>query len=235
MNEAQILVLTAAAIAFLHTVMGPDHYLVFTAMGKARDWTLARTLKITAFCGVGHVLSSVVIGAVGIVLGAQLTSLVAIEGARGNLAGYALLAFGLVYFAWGLKKAGRGHRHSHVHIHEDVVHDHEHDHHTDHAHVHEEGAKNSITPWAMFIVFVLGPCEALIPLFMYPAAQQSGALVVTVALVFGGVTLLTMLGCVAATTIGLEKLKLPSTGRYAHAVAGASIALCGGAISFIGL
>ena len=87
----------------------------------------------------------------------------------------------------------------------------------------------------MFIVFVLGPCEALIPLFMYPAAQQSGALVVTVALVFGVVTLLTMLACVAATTIGLEKLKLPSTGRYAHAVAGASVALCGGAISFIGM
>ncbi len=235
MNEAQILVLTAAAIAFLHTVMGPDHYLVFTAMGKARQWSLARTLRITTLCGVGHVLSSVVIGAIGIVLGAQLTSLVAIEGARGNLAGYALLAFGLVYFAWGLRKAGRSHRHSHIHVHEDVVHDHEHDHHSDHAHVHRDGAKNSITPWAMFIVFVLGPCEALIPLFMYPAAQQSGALVVTVALVFGVVTLLTMLACVAATTIGLEKLKLPSTGRYAHAVAGASVALCGGAISFIGL
>ncbi|MDJ0709192.1 MAG: sulfite exporter TauE/SafE family protein [Woeseiaceae bacterium] len=235
MNEAQILILTAAGIAFLHTVMGPDHYLVFTAMGKARQWSLARTLRITTICGVGHVLSSVVIGAVGIVLGAQLTNLVAIEGARGNLAGYALLAFGLVYFAWGLRQAGRAHRHSHVHIHDDVVHDHEHDHHSDHAHVHNESAKNSITPWAMFIVFVLGPCEALIPLFMYPAAQQSGALVVTVALVFGVVTLLTMLACVAATTIGLEKLKLPSTGRYAHAVAGASVALCGGAISFIGM
>ena len=235
MSEAWILLTTAASIAFLHTILGPDHYLVFTAMGKARSWSLARTLRITLFCGLGHVLSSVVIGAVGILLGAQLVSLVEIEGVRGNLAGYALLAFGLMYFAWGLKKAGRGHVHSHVHIHEGVVHDHEHDHRTDHAHVHEEGAKNSITPWAMFIVFVLGPCEALIPLFMYPAAQQSGALVVAVAVVFGVVTLLTMLLCVAATTIGLEKLKLPSTGRYAHAVAGASVALCGAAISFMGL
>ena len=235
MSEAQILLATAASIAFLHTLLGPDHYLVFTAMGKARSWSLAKTLRITTVCGVGHVLSSVVIGAVGIVLGAQLSALVAIEGARGNLAGYALLAFGLMYFAWGLRQAGRSHKHSHVHIHEDVVHDHEHDHQTDHAHVHEEGARNSITPWAMFIVFVLGPCEALIPLFMYPAAQQSGMLVIQVAVVFGVVTLLTMLACVAVTTIGLDKLKLPSTGRYAHAVAGASVALCGGAISFMGL
>ena len=235
MTEAQILITTAASIAFLHTILGPDHYLVFTAMGRARDWSLAKTLRITLLCGIGHVLGSIVIGAVGILLGTQLASLVEIEGVRGSLAGWALLAFGLMYFAWGLRKAGRSHKHSHVHIHDDVVHDHEHDHRSDHAHVHEEGATNSITPWAMFIVFVLGPCEALIPLFMYPAAKQSAGLVVAVATVFGLVTLATMLACVAATSIGLERLKLPSTGRYAHAVAGASVVLCGAAISFMGL
>ena len=235
MNDAQILLVTAASIAFLHTILGPDHYLVFTAMGKARSWSLGKTLRITLICGLGHVLGSVIIGVVGIVLGAQLASLVEFESVRGNLAGWALLAFGLMYFAWGLKQAGRSRRHSHLHVHDQVVHDHEHDHHTDHAHVHDEKAGHSITPWAMFIVFVLGPCEALIPLFMYPAAQQSTGLVVSVAVVFGLVTLLTMLACVSVTTIGLEKLRLPTSGRYAHAVAGASVAVCGAAISFIGL
>ena len=219
MNDAQILLVTAASIAFLHTILGPDHYLVFTAMGKARSWSLGKTLRITLVCGLGHVLGSVVIGIAGILLGAQLASLVEFESVRGNLAGWALLAFGLMYFAWGLKQAGRSHRHSHLHIHDQIVHDHEHDHHTDHAHVHAENAGNSITPWAMFIIFVLGPCEALIPLFMYPAAQQSTGLVVSVAVVFGIVTLLTMLACVTVTSIGLEKLRLPATGRYAHAVA----------------
>lgn len=235
MNEAQVLLLTAASIAFLHTILGPDHYLVFTAMGKARGWNLARTLQITLVCGLGHILGSIVIGGIGILIGAQLASLVVIESVRGNLAGWALLAFGLVYLAWGLKKAGRSHRHSHVHVHDNVVHDHEHDHSTDHAHVHTQGARNAITPWAIFIIFVVGPCEALIPLFMYPAAQQSAWLVVAVATVFGVVTLLTMLACVALTTIGIDRLRLPSTGRYAHAVAGASIVACGAAISFIGL
>ena len=56
MNEAQLLLLTAAAIAFLHTVLGADHYVVFTAMGKAHGWRLARTLRVTLYCGVGHVL-----------------------------------------------------------------------------------------------------------------------------------------------------------------------------------
>jgi len=235
MTDVQILLVTAASVAFLHTILGPDHYVVFTAMGKARGWSLARTLRVTLYCGLGHILSSVSIGALGILAGAQLMSLVRIEGLRGNLAGWALLAFGLVYFAWGMKQAGRSRRHSHIHSHEDVVHDHEHDHHSDHSHVHDEKAGNSITPWAMFIIFVLGPCEALIPLFMYPAAQQSTGLVVSVALVFGIVTLVTMLACVTVTSIGLDKLRLPATGRYAHAVAGASVAACGAAISFIGL
>ncbi len=235
MNETQLLVLTAAAIAFLHTVMGPDHYLVFTAMGKARKWSLARTLRVTMLCGAGHVLSSVAIGAIGIVLGARLTSMVAIETTRGNFAAYAMLAFGLMYFAWGLRKAGRGYRHSHVHAHGDVVHDHEHDHHADHTHAHDTANGASMTPWALFVIFLLGPCEALIPLFMYPAAQQSSVLVLTVAVVFGVVTVSTMMACVALTTLGIERLRLPVSGRYAHAVAGASVALCGLAIGFLGL
>lgn len=235
MTEAQVLLYTAASIAVLHTVLGPDHYLVFTAMGKAQGWSLAKTLRITALCGLGHVASSILIGLAGILMGAQLATLVQIEGLRGSLAGYALLAFGLVYFAWGLKKAGRGHVHSHVHVHDDVVHTHKHDHHADHAHVHAAGAKNAITPWAIFIIFVLGPCEALIPLFMYPAAQQSGGLVVAVAVVFSLFTLLAMLTCVAITTIGLDRFRLPQSGRYAHAVAGASVAVCGAMISFLGL
>lgn len=232
MSEAQILLLTAASIAFLHTILGPDHYVVFTAMGKARRWSLAKTLRVTLVCGTGHVVSSIIIGGVGILLGAKLLSLVEIEGVRGSLAGWSLLAFGLMYFAWGLRKAGRGHRHSHVHVHEDVVHDHEHDHHRDHSHIHEKPG-DAITPWAMFIIFILGPCEALIPLFMYPAATHSAGLVMSVAVVFGVVTLATMLAAVALTTIGLRNL--PSLGRWEHAVAGASVAACGAAISLIGL
>lgn len=235
MSEADILIITAASIAFLHTVLGPDHYLVFTALGKARGWRLKKTLQVTLLCGLGHVLGSVLLGGIGILLGAELARLVAIEGLRGNLAGYALLAFGLVYMVWGIRKAVRSRAHTHEHSHGGLVHSHEHDHHGDHTHVHDKAARASITPWALFIVFVLGPCEALIPLFMYPAAQSSTALVAAVALVFGSVTLLTMLMGVAITFLGLERLRLSVPGHYAHAAAGASILVCGSAISFLGL
>lgn len=235
MLDAQLLLITAASIALLHTLVGPDHYVPFIAMGRARRWSLAKTLRITFYCGLGHVMSSVVIGGIGIALGSKLTSLTAIEGVRGSLAGWSLLIFGCVYLIWGLKKAGRTHSHSHVHTHGEVIHEHRHDHALDHAHVHTQNAKRSITPWALFVLFVLGPCEALIPLFMYPAALESSQLVVMVAFVFGSVTLLTMLTIVAVIASGIRMITFPKLGRYAHAAAGASIAMCGAAIGIIGL
>ena len=235
MTEATLLLITAATVAFMHTVLGPDHYLVFSAMGKARDWSLTKTLRITALCGIGHVLASMILGVIGIFFGSQLSSLVSIEGARGNLAGWALLAFGLVYFAWGLKRAGRNHSHVHVHRHGDLEHSHEHNHTTEHMHAHLSHKSSGVTLWAIFIIFVLGPCEALIPLFMYPAAQHSSNLVFSVALVFGVVTLSTMLLCVTLVTKGLNQFRFPGLGRFSHAIAGGSIVACGSAISFIGL
>ena len=234
-TDANVLIVTAASIAFIHTILGPDHYLVFVATAKARGWSLAKTLRITTVCGLGHVMSSVLLGTIGILLGAELTRLVAIESGRGTLAGWALLAFGLVYMAWGIKRIGRGHRHTHVHRHGDIVHSHEHDHSREHAHPHLETSRTGITPWAIFIIFVLGPCEALIPLFMYPAASESAGLVITVALVFGVVTLLTMLTAVAIALIGLERFRVRGLERYSHAIAGAAIVVCGSAINFAGL
>jgi nickel/cobalt transporter (NicO) family protein len=235
MNEAQVLLATAATVAFTHTVLGPDHYVVFAAMGRARKWSLAKTLRVTLLCGLGHVLSSVVLGFLGIIAGARLAALVEIESVRGNFAGWALIAFGLVYLAWGLKQAGRGHSHSHIHVHGDVVHEHRHTHHTDHAHVHEEGSRHAITPWAMFVIFVLGPCEALIPLLMYPAARHSNGIVIAVAVVFGVITLITMLACVTLTLRGFERFRFATDGRYMHALAGAIVLGCGLLVSFAGM
>ena len=87
----------------------------------------------------------------------------------------------------------------------------------------------------MFIIFVLGPCEALIPLLMYPAAQQSGSLVIAVALVFSVMTIVTMLACVAITMIGLQRIRLPVASRFGHAAAGALVLSCGIAVSFLGI
>ena len=53
---------TAVTVGFIHTLIGPDHYVPFIVMGEARQWTIRKTMLITFICGVGHVLSSVVLG-----------------------------------------------------------------------------------------------------------------------------------------------------------------------------
>jgi threonine/homoserine/homoserine lactone efflux protein len=92
-----------------------------------------------------------------------------------------------------------------------------------------------MTPWILFIIFVLGPCEPLIPLLMYPAAQQSHGGMLLVTVVFGIVTLSTMLGMVLLSQLGLERLPLKSMERYSHALAGATLFLCGLSIQVLGL
>ena len=83
-----VLLATAASVGFVHTITGPDHYLPFVAMARIGRWSLAKTITVTLACGVGHVLSSVILGALGIALGLAVGSLEWFEGVRGNLAGW---------------------------------------------------------------------------------------------------------------------------------------------------
>jgi len=232
--EMAALTLTAASLGFFHTLLGPDHYLPFVVMARARRWSQVRTAWITLLCGLGHIGSSVMLGLAGIALGIAVTRLEGIEALRGDLAAWALIAFGLVYFAWGLKKAGRNRPHEHGHVHEDgIVHTHRHIHGTDHAHVH--GDNRQITPWVLFTIFVLGPCEPLIPVLMVPAAKESLSGLLWVTGVFGGVTILTMMGIVLISLRGINRIPLEGLERYAHALAGGTICLCGIAVRFLGV
>ena len=102
-------------------------------------------------------------------------------------------------------------------------------------HVHQAEGKAAITPWILFTIFVVGPCEPLIPILMYPAAKNSTWGLVLVTSVFGGVTIMTMIGAVFITKLGIHLLPMAKIERYSHALAGATIFLCGIAIQFFGL
>jgi nickel/cobalt exporter len=235
--DFSILVVTAASIGFVHTITGPDHYLPFIAIGRARNWSLGKTLSVTALCGVGHVLGSIALGLVGIGLGLAVGNLDVIEGIRGDLAAWLLISFGLIYGIWGLRKAVTGRPHTHAHTHVDgTSHHHSHTHVSGHAHPHvDEKSARSITPWALFIIFVLGPCEPLIPILMYPAANHSLVGLVGVAAVFSLVTIATMVGMVLLAERGIRLLPVRGLERYAHALAGLAIFSSGLAIQFLGL
>jgi sulfite exporter TauE/SafE len=234
-QEVSILAVTAASIGFFHTLLGPDHYLPFIVLAKARKWRLGKTILITSLCGLGHILSSVVLGLAGITFGIAVSQLTGLESFRGTIAGWLITGFGFAYLVWGIRQAYRQREHSHPHVHDDGSHHHLHAHFHQHAHPHLKEGGEKMTPWILFIIFVLGPCEPLIPLLMYPAAQQSHGGMLLVTVVFGIVTLSTMLGMVLLSQLGLERLPLKSMERYSHALAGATLFLCGLSIQVLGL
>jgi len=234
-SEFIVLAATAAGIGFIHTIIGPDHYLPFIALSKARGWPGIKTFMVTFLCGIGHILSSVILGFIGIILGIAVFKLEAIESLRADWASWFLISFGFVYFIWGMHKAFCNKPHEHIHIHEDgQPHKHTHTHFEKHVHVHGTETR-ALTPWVLFIIFVFGPCEPLIPLIMYPAARHNMFAVAIVALVFGIATISTMLGIVFVSSYGLSKLPLRSMERYSHALAGFAIFACGAAIKLFGL
>jgi nickel/cobalt transporter (NicO) family protein len=234
-NSIAILSVTAISIGFVHTILGPDHYLPFIVMAQAKKWPLRRTMIITFLCGIGHVLSSVILGIVGIAIGISVTKLVSVESFRGNIAAWLFIAFGLVYMIISLRNLIRKKRHTHTHFHQDgEKHLHEHDHRNEHTHIHQQEGFQA-TPWVLFLIFVFGPCEPLIPLVMYPASKNNFHGAVIVAILFSVVTIATMMAIVMAFNLGLNKINLKPVEKYSHLIAGAMIFFSGLLILVLGL
>jgi len=212
-------------MGFIHTLLGPDHYLPFIMIGRARNWSIPFLLFVTVSCGIGHVLGSVILGFAGIFFGISLGFLENIEAARGNLAGWFLIGIGIAYAVWGIRYSIRRRKHIHPHSHDNDNHQHSHNHLGGHTHIH--GDLKTVTPWALFIIFVLGPCEPLIPLLMYPASKHGWLDLALVTLSFGFITILTMSSIVFLLYKGSLKINLGFLERHMHATAGIIIAISG--------
>ena len=102
MNELYLLFVSAATLGFVHTILGPDHYLPFIVLSKARQWSSQKTMWITFISGVGHVGGSIIIGMIGIALGISLNKLEYLESYRGEIVGWMLFAFGSGYTFYGI-------------------------------------------------------------------------------------------------------------------------------------
>lgn len=230
-SEMEILIVAAISIACLHTVTGPDHYIPFIALSKARGWSLAKTIGWTIVCGCGHVWSSVVLGLGGAALGWSLSKVGWLESIRGGIAGWVMLLFGFFYGIWGLYRAWKNNPHKHFDMDEEgsiYVFEHK------HGEAIAPKERYKVTPWVMFIIFLLGPCEPMIPLLYFPAAQNSWTGMLLLILVYTIFTLLTMLVMVLLGYYGFAFLKTEKLERYMHALGGLTIFICGAGMLFLG-
>ena len=83
--ETLLIAGSAASIGFIHTILGPDHYLPLVAMAKTNGWSGPKTATYTAFCGISHVLGTILIGALVFLLGLAFFSIETVQSIRGNL------------------------------------------------------------------------------------------------------------------------------------------------------
>lgn len=230
MSEVQLLLLTAVSVSFLHTLAGPDHYLPFVALAKARGWKAWKTVWWTLACGFGHVISSVLLGLGGAALGWSLAKLDWLESVRGGVAGWTFLAFGLVYTAWGFWRASANRRHKHFDVGNDgsvSVFEHR------HGEAVAPAERHAVTPWVIFVIFLLGPCEPMIPLLYLPAAKESFSVMALLVAIYTVFTLATMVAMVLLGYYGLGFFKTNRLEKYVHALGGLTILLCGVGMVFL--
>src|SRR3989338_7970311 len=169
-NGYLILLASTLSIAFVHA-LAPDHWMPFAVIGKAKKWSKMKLIFVPFVSGIGHVGSSLRLGSIGILLGFSLSKVTAVERERGEIALWLLIGFGIAYTIWGLKKA-RDYKHEHI---------------------SEEKLKSkTITLWTLFAIFVLGPCEPLIPL-MFLATDYGWHAIFLTSFVFSAVTVFMML------------------------------------------
>ncbi|MFI3259948.1 MAG: hypothetical protein R3Y16_07630 [Rikenellaceae bacterium] len=222
--------LTAITIAFLHTSVGPDHYLPFIVLSKSRGWSLSKTILLTIVCGAGHVLSSVILGIIGVFVGWQLSEVEIFQDIRGNMSSWALLIFGVAYLIYGVMQTRKPQAHKHFDVMGDDVYVYEHKHNQSYT----PNQRVKVTPLVLFAIFVMGPSEPIIPLLFFSGTHRSPAEIAWLIALFTLTTIITMVAMVLLGNFSYGKIGTQHIDRYSHAIGGFVISFCAFGMLFLG-
>ncbi|HKI85625.1 MAG TPA: hypothetical protein VKA53_02655 [Thermoanaerobaculia bacterium] len=207
------LIISGISLGSMHT-LAPDHWVPFAAVARARNWSTWRTVRLTILCGFGHVTASVALGLVGLFAGVEMIQ--AFGHRIEAVAGILLIAFGIIYAIWGLRRKAGEHLHGHSHANYDHVHD-----------------PSKVSAWSLFLLFSADPCVAVIPLLF--AAAPLGAMRTTgVVATYEIATIATMVGLVIPARAGAKLLRFHWVEHYGDVAAGALIALVGIVVASLG-
>jgi nickel/cobalt transporter (NicO) family protein len=222
----------AAGVGIGHAVL-PDHWVPLAVLGRARRYPLSKIARLSGLAGVAHVLLSIVLGALIIVVGVQFRS--SVSSAQDTIIGCLLIATGLGFGV--LQATGHGHDHDHEHEHD---HDHEHDHAHDHGHPAEHAgghhhrhadpdAGHGISRLAAIMVpfgAAASPDLTILPVFL--AATTVGvATAVGSVVIFGAVTIATIVGLTLGAAKGGYQIQGDWLDRWGNALTAAVLVVIG--------
>lgn len=180
------LILAAIYIAFFHTLANPAHYAPFVALGKARKWSAFKTSLVAGFCGMGHLGAFIAVALIGIALNSFGEVLKKFVHFGEHLGFYLFLAFGILYLIYGLYFALEGYKKISEKCEcEDSC---------CCGKLNARKVKKSDASLIaiLFAFFALGPCEAILPLVLYPALDGNFISILAVAGAFYFTTILSM-------------------------------------------
>ena len=166
----------------------------------------------------------------GAALGWSLSKVSWLEEVRGGIAAWVMLVFGVCYTIWGFYRLYKNNPHKHFDVENDGLYFYE--------HRHNEAVapteRYRVTPWVMFIIFLLGPCEPMIPLLYFQAAQNSLWGMLQLIVVYTVCTLITMLAMVLLGYYGIAFTTTKKLERYIHVLGGLTIFICGAGMLWMG-
>ncbi|XP_060197109.1 uncharacterized protein LOC132626302 [Lycium barbarum] len=152
-----------ATVSLLHSFI-PTHWLPFSIVGRAQKWTLSRTLFVTAFGAVLHVLSTSLLGITAI----TITNTIAGEETVHKLSSLLLVFLGGSYVILHLTGKG-GHIHSH----------------------NQPMEKMAVA--GLILVPALSPGATTLPVFLAVGNSSSMMVLAIIVLLFSTITVMTSL------------------------------------------
>lgn len=228
--KSSLLIGTAISTAVLHTLI-PDHWLPFVLIGRAREWSLRRTVLVSGLSTLIHIMLSLALAWGAIVAGSMAAG--AIGHSLERASGVLLVVFGGLYAGWAWRKGGHFHpggallHQSGGHV--DCSGD-EGPAHPEHLHYHADGAMigQPAGPGGFYLAVIVGlnPCVLVLPIVL-AAVEQGAAAVMQVALAYGVTTGVLMVGLSALGVLAARQVRLPAIARQMEPVSGLLIALTG--------
>ncbi|MEW6455355.1 MAG: hypothetical protein AB1410_01395 [Acidobacteriota bacterium] len=201
----EALILSCVSIAIVHS-LAPDHWIPFSVLARSQNWKSNKLFLIVFISGVAHILSSLILGLIGLVFGVALERLSLIETKKSLIAGWLIIGFGIAYAIWGLKKVKEK---------------------------HFDLTKNQIlTFWSLFLIFIFGPCEPLIPL-MFLSYSYGIKGIITISILFSFFTISMMEILTFLSLRGIKLIPVQRIERWSHVSAGIIIIIIGIGIVFL--
>ena len=213
-TAAPVLLAAAAGVGAAHAVL-PDHWMPLAVVSRTHRYRIGRVARLSAVAGVGHVLLSMLLGAVVIAIGLQFRHTV--QSAQGVIVGGLLVATGVAFLVLQL----RGHDHEHPHHHD---HDHDHDDHP--AHDHPPGRLALLVPFGA----AASPDLTILPVFLAATTAGTVTAIGTVVL-FGAVTIGTFVLLTTLAAAGALRIQGDWLERHGNTVTGGVLIVIGGLVA----